>query len=640
MLNINIPYTFTTANRYKYDTSSYEVIYDSSKLTLTSKSYTLLKFKTKLTDEYSDQVTIKFSDNSSITINYSYKKQDQMNYLTYVGIKDFGKEDTIYLQANQTYTNIITSEYEFNDSRSSSIIGYGLNFAITTPANSYLDSRNIETAGPEEFDLTVTSNYEKQIGVPTDSQVKHVYHIVVEDKPNSYKFSTNSNFEELVEYDEMPKEITIRKNETLSFSYELFWKKSFITNTYEFGIADSNNFELKIVSNSGTISFNASNKIITGLKSGEATISLNSINPNYSYYNVEIKIIVNHTAVDKSKFTFDTKNFETLDAVNEYNDPTGTNYNKVPIGTKFKVAYSMNSDATNNHVVYSSTNSEVMSIDENGIAEAFAIGSVEIRLTSVDDPTIYITKRITVTQTTSPIILDGNVFQPESLTPIYKDNSDEILYYEATLHYGKTYKIGIKTLAYSTASYVGYSHHNVYDEKIETNCVGINKDGTISTRDVGEDWIKVYYGNPTYSMNRYFAYIKVNVLRNARFTFAQLSLLIRKSIGHYGLFLLTALASVIFIMMHFKKEWVQAVACGISMVIGFLLAFFSELIQKYTPGRYNSWADVGIDTAGYATTIIITLIVILVIYLIKKHKKKPQKTEVIEEIRDSENSEK
>ena len=61
------------------------------------------------------------------------------------------------------------------------------------------------------------------------------------------------------------------------------------------------------------------------------------------------------------------------------------------------------------------------------------------------------------------------------------------------------------------------------------------------------------------------------------------------------------------------------------MVIGFALAGFSELIQVYTPGRFGAWKDVGIDTAGYALTILLTVIVVAIIklikYLIKKKKK-------------------
>ena len=49
------------------------------------------------------------------------------------------------------------------------------------------------------------------------------------------------------------------------------------------------------------------------------------------------------------------------------------------------------------------------------------------------------------------------------------------------------------------------------------------------------------------------------------------------------------------------------------------------MIQKYTPGRACTWTDIGIDTLGYAFTVVISLIVfasiILFKYFYKKYKK-------------------
>ena len=74
--------------------------------------------------------------------------------------------------------------------------------------------------------------------------------------------------------------------------------------------------------------------------------------------------------------------------------------------------------------------------------------------------------------------------------------------------------------------------------------------------------------------------------------------------------------------MAFHKEIHQVLALLISEVAGFALASFSELLQLYTPGRSGRWEDVGIDTAGYSLTIVITLLAILVVWIIRLAKKK------------------
>ncbi|MBR2106915.1 MAG: VanZ family protein, partial [Treponema sp.] len=75
--------------------------------------------------------------------------------------------------------------------------------------------------------------------------------------------------------------------------------------------------------------------------------------------------------------------------------------------------------------------------------------------------------------------------------------------------------------------------------------------------------------------------------------------IVRKLFGHYGLFLATALAGMIFICMTFKGWKNKIFATLVYSVIGFVVAGGSELIQKYTPGRGPSWKDVGIDFGGF-----------------------------------------
>lgn len=71
------------------------------------------------------------------------------------------------------------------------------------------------------------------------------------------------------------------------------------------------------------------------------------------------------------------------------------------------------------------------------------------------------------------------------------------------------------------------------------------------------------------------------------------------------------------------------ISLGISSVLGFCVAGFSELAQFYTPNRSAQWRDVGIDFGGYMTTIVIFLICVgiweLIKYLARRRKNKVKK---------------
>ena len=93
--------------------------------------------------------------------------------------------------------------------------------------------------------------------------------------------------------------------------------------------------------------------------------------------------------------------------------------------------------------------------------------------------------------------------------------------------------------------------------------------------------------------------------------------LIRKLFGHFGLFAVsgavTTWAAYLFLReTKFNSFWSIG---GNSLFVGLAVAFISELIQVFMPGRNGSAADVAIDMIGYFIGV---LLVILIIFLAKK----------------------
>ena len=95
---------------------------------------------------------------------------------------------------------------------------------------------------------------------------------------------------------------------------------------------------------------------------------------------------------------------------------------------------------------------------------------------------------------------------------------------------------------------------------------------------------------------------------------------VRKLIGHFGLFALDGLITSIFIYFTFKNKLNILVLMGISLVFGLLIAISTEVIQHFIPGRSGEALDVLIDYSGYFLFAIYTL---LITYLIisRKHSK-------------------
>lgn len=92
---------------------------------------------------------------------------------------------------------------------------------------------------------------------------------------------------------------------------------------------------------------------------------------------------------------------------------------------------------------------------------------------------------------------------------------------------------------------------------------------------------------------------------------------VRKSIGHFGAFLVLGIFSSLTYLLYFdSKKWKFTLTINYLQGIG--LAFLTELIQLFVPGRVGSLTDVLIDSAGF----IISSTIIIIIFIIKNLKKK------------------
>ena len=120
------------------------------------------------------------------------------------------------------------------------------------------------------------------------------------------------------------------------------------------------------------------------------------------------------------------------------------------------------------------------------------------------------------------------------------------------------------------------------------------------------------------------AYVDLEIITNGAINngnYKSFSAFIRKSIGHFLLFVVNGVFSFLFIYYFMKdmegaKKWL---IITVSLCLGLCLASISELIQFFIPSRSGSTLDVLVDFAGFLVGAAVTFIAI---YFMERRKKK------------------
>lgn len=297
-------------------------------------------------------------------------------------------------------------------------------------------------------------------------------------------------------------------------------------------------------------------------------------------------------------------------------------FSKIALGSEFDIDVSMNNNASIKDVSFTSSDSSVISISQNGVGKAKKVGKSTITVTPISNPSLKKTKQIQVVDTVSPFTINSKVFKAETFNSI-----DDGKRYEAKLFYGKNYKIGITTKEKVSCKNLSFECMDSSGNKTN-NIVSVDKFGNISLLDIGKTTLKVTLGSDD-TLVKYSVYIDLTIDRDISVMFSSLAKKLRKLVGHYLLFAVFAFLSVVFIFLATNKIKTMLIGLGISSALGFCVAGFSELAQFYTPNRSAQWRDVGIDFGGYMTTIAIFLICVgiweLIKYLARRRKNKVKK---------------
>lgn len=603
--SISIPYK--NINSKAYLLNNYKIEYDSTKLICLNHSYKSFTFKAKTYSNVSGQ--IKFyvdKDNTSDAIFFNYKYQNDIQAGSVSGISlgsyfSSNESDKNELLVNQTYDNVFSDisiepvSFKYSGWTVSIIEGENL-VELVESNNQYSIITNNQTG-----------NVKFRFVSKLDNSIFEDLIFSIVDKPNVMRVYDEGH--NLLSNDST---ISVDYHDYKALNVEFAFDRQFKDGTKndEVLFDDGTYF---ISSNNDNVVCNHDKLIFFANKKGSTSFKITSLQNDLLSF--DFTIDVNFIDVDSFDVVYNAGYYP--------GDNKGLDdFSKIALGSEFDIDVSMNNNASIKDVSFTSSDSSVISISQNGVGKAKKVGKSIITVTPISNPSLKKTKQIQVVDTVSPFTINSKVFKAETFNSI-----DDGKRYEAKLFYGKNYKIGITTKEKVSCKNLSFECMDSSGNKTN-NIVSVDKFGNISLLDIGKTTLKVILGSDD-TLVKYSVYIDLTIDRDISVMFSSLAKKLRKLVGHYLLFAVFAFLSVVFIFLATNKIKTMLIGLGISSVLGFCVAGFSELAQFYTPNRSAQWRDVGIDFGGYMTTIAIFLICVgiweLIKYLARRRKNKVKK---------------
>lgn len=605
--SISIPYK--NINPKAYLLNNYKIEYDSTKLICLSQSYKSFTFKAKTYSDVSGQIKFyvdkdKFDTSNAIVFTYQYQNDLQAGSVSGISLGSYfssNESDKNELLVNQTYDNVF-----------SNISIEPVSFKYSGWTVSIIEGENLVKLDESNNQYSITTNNQTgnvkfRFVSKLDNSISEDLIFSIVDKPNIMRVYDEGH--NLLSNDST---ISVDYHDYKALNVEFAFNRQFKDGTKNDEVLfDDGTYSIS--SNNDNVVCNDDKLIFFANKKGSTSFKITSLQNNLLSF--DFTIDVNFIDIDSFDVVYNAGYY--------LGDNKGLDdFSKIALGSEFDIDVSMNNNASIKDVSFTSSDSSVISISQNGVGKAKKVGKSTITVTPISNPSLKKTKQIQVVDTVSPFTINSKVFKAETFNSI-----DDGKRYEAKLFYGKNYKIGITTKEKVSCKNLNFECVDSSGNKTN-NIVSVDKFGNISLLDIGKTTLKVTLGSDD-TLVKYSVYIDLTIDRDISVMFSSLAKKLRKLVGHYLLFAVFAFLSVVFIFLATNKIKTMLISLGISSVLGFCVAGFSELTQFYTPNRSAQWRDVGIDFGGYMTTIAIFLICVgiweFIKYLARRRKNKAKK---------------
>ena len=354
---------------------------------------------------------------------------------------------------------------------------------------------------------------------------------------------------------------------------------------------DRNKYSFNISNSNLSVSKSKDKYKLKAKEEGTTLITLTPIYNNKLRKEFNILININISHVYTEKLELKTYNNNELITNNDI---------VVNLNDKLKLKPILSQGTTTSLIEYSSSDNDVLKIDSRG----------NVRLRETGNATITIFERITNKEikinvsvinyyklSENKIKISGKDFTYDNENDTYK------------LINGSSGKIRLNFEANSTYTTVVYSSS---DKGVLT----VGSDGVISPKSVGKAYVTIVCDDGI--SGKIEEKVLVEVVEKPYISdMGNFFYFIRKSVGHFGAFLVLGILSTFSYMLFIKPgKWWLAVIVNLSQ--GVAIAFITEYIQTFVPGRYGALSDVMIDSSGFLSSAVSLTIILITVHLIKR----------------------
>lgn len=263
----------------------------------------------------------------------------------------------------------------------------------------------------------------------------------------------------------------------------------------------------------------------------------------------------------------------------------------MPVNGKKTIAPEFNEGCSDTAFVLSSDSSAVHINGHNIVPKKE--GSYRITMTSINNPEVQ-----------SSFLLKATEVKPLSIEVSF-----------SSIQYGKTTKLPYTLI--SEEEGIDVTYPDVLFSTSDSSIATIDKNGYLIGLKKGSVDITVSWKKNTEIKG--VATIAITAMDGVRFD--RINYLIRKLIGHFGSFLVTAVFGILTVFLFSKETKRRSLLSLAILIYGFVLAMLSEFLQIFAGNRGPSFTDVGIDFSGYFIGALLTFLLCLFLFR-KKDKEK------------------
>lgn len=355
--SISIPYK--NINSKAYLLNNYKIEYDSTKLICLSQSYKSFTFKAMTYSDVSGQ--IKFyvdKDNTSDAIVFTYQYQNDIQAGSVSGISlgsyfSSNESDKNELLVKQTYDNVF-----------SNISIEPVSFKYSGWTVSIIEGKNLVelVESNNQYSITTnnqTGNVKFRFVSKLDNSISEDLIFSIVDKPNTMRVYDEGH--NLLSNDST---ISVDYHDYKALNVEFAFNRQFKDGTKNDEVLfDDGTYSIS--SNNDNVVCNDDKLIFFANKKGSTSFKITSLQNDLLSF--DFTIDVNFIDIDSFDVVYNAGYYP--------GDNKGLDdFSKIALGSEFDIDVSMNNNASIKDVSFTSSNSSVISISQNGVGKAKKVG--------------------------------------------------------------------------------------------------------------------------------------------------------------------------------------------------------------------------------------------------------------------------